>query len=359
MRPTASTRGERAAKAPSITPLAVRMPHKNISAITSMMPEPQTPVTGVAGSKPGSLDHNSQPITLKRGSSVARSIRTRSMAPGAARWPQEICAPSNAGPVGEEQASRRWRLPSTSSAFVPTSTSRRISSDRYGPSDNTMPAASAPTCPAMHGSRYTRAPGLSISPSSFARASCAPSIVRANGAPPSSTGSSPRNRWCITGLATIVTSTISAALSPADWATSCARSLTPSRRQAVSSPAPPAFIMPYETRLIRSSPKRICGFIRPDEASTSPVTRSHTCAASVVEPISIARPCKVSRKPGHNATISVPWRTAAVTFHPPLRSVCCNSGSKAWSIRPAATPHCARRAFCSRRKSLEGSCMSG
>ena len=28
----------------------------------------------------------------------------RSIAPGAARWPEEICAPSKAGPVGEEQA---------------------------------------------------------------------------------------------------------------------------------------------------------------------------------------------------------------------------------------------------------------
>ena len=32
-------------------------------------------------------------------------MRTRSMAPGAARWPQQICAPSKAGPVGLEQAS--------------------------------------------------------------------------------------------------------------------------------------------------------------------------------------------------------------------------------------------------------------
>jgi hypothetical protein len=31
-------------------------------------------------------------------------MRTRSIAPGAARWPQLICAPSNAGPVGLEQA---------------------------------------------------------------------------------------------------------------------------------------------------------------------------------------------------------------------------------------------------------------
>ncbi len=64
-------------------------------------------------------------MTLKRGSSVAGSMRTRSIAPGAARWPQLICAPSNAGPVGLEQASSRSRLPSTISALVPTSTSRR------------------------------------------------------------------------------------------------------------------------------------------------------------------------------------------------------------------------------------------
>ena len=38
---------------------------------------------------------------------VTGSISTRSMAPGAARWPEEICAPSKAGPVGEEQASTR------------------------------------------------------------------------------------------------------------------------------------------------------------------------------------------------------------------------------------------------------------
>ena len=35
-------------------------------------------------------------------------MRTRSMAPGAARWPPEISAPSKAGPVGEEAATRRF-----------------------------------------------------------------------------------------------------------------------------------------------------------------------------------------------------------------------------------------------------------
>ena len=116
----------RAASSPSITPSWLMMPARYISAITSMIPEPQMPVTPVratASSKPGSSDHRSEPMTLKRGSSVAGSMRTRSIAPGAARCPQLICAPSNAGPVGLEQASRRVRLPSTISALVPTSTS--------------------------------------------------------------------------------------------------------------------------------------------------------------------------------------------------------------------------------------------
>ena len=69
------------------------MPARYISANASMMPEPHTPVTPiclVASAKPGSSDHLSLPMTRKRGSSVSGSMRTRSMAPGAARWPQEI-----------------------------------------------------------------------------------------------------------------------------------------------------------------------------------------------------------------------------------------------------------------------------
>ena len=48
------------------------------------------------------------------------------MAPGAARCPPLIWAPSKAGPVGLEAASSRRRSPSTISAFVPTSTSSVI-----------------------------------------------------------------------------------------------------------------------------------------------------------------------------------------------------------------------------------------
>ncbi len=80
-------------------------------------------------------------------------MRTRSIAPGAARWPQLICAPSNAGPVGLDAASIRSRLPRTISAFVPTSTIRLTVSCSYGASDRITPAVSAPTWPAMHGSR--------------------------------------------------------------------------------------------------------------------------------------------------------------------------------------------------------------
>ena len=50
-------------------------------------------------------------MTLKRATLVSGLISTRSMAPGAARWPELICAPSKAGPVGEEQASTLSLLP--------------------------------------------------------------------------------------------------------------------------------------------------------------------------------------------------------------------------------------------------------
>ena len=75
----------------------------------------------------------------------------RSIAPGAALWPELICAPSNAGPVGEEQARTLDLLPNKISAFVPTSTTRTRSSDLFGSSDNATAAASAPTCPAIQG----------------------------------------------------------------------------------------------------------------------------------------------------------------------------------------------------------------
>ena len=72
-------------------------------------------------------------------------MRIRSIAPAAARCPELICAPSKAGPVGLEQATKRWRLPSTISALVPTSTSKVMASWLKGSSAKTIPAVSAPT----------------------------------------------------------------------------------------------------------------------------------------------------------------------------------------------------------------------
>ena len=62
----------------------------------------------------------------------------------------------------------------------------------------------------------------------------------------------------------------------------------------VSATSPPGFIITYETRLIRSSPKRICGFITPADATTSPVARSSRWPATVVEPMSTATPYAAS-----------------------------------------------------------------
>ena len=81
------------------------------------------------------------------------------------------------------------------------------------------------------------------------------------------------------------------------------RSLSAPRIAAVSSCWPPGFIITYDTRLIRSSPKRICGFINPAEASTSPLARSQRWPATVVEPTSMATPYSSSKKPGHTPVI--------------------------------------------------------
>ncbi len=92
------------------------------------------------------------------------------------------------------------------------------------------------------------------------------------------------------GLPTTVTSRISRAGTPA-WTARPATSLANAPRTArVISPAPSGCIIAYDTRLIRSSPKRICGFITPFEARTEPSARSARCPAIVVEPTSMATP---------------------------------------------------------------------
>ena len=61
-------------------------------------------------------------------------------------------------------------------------------------------------------------------------------------------------------------------------------------RRRSSRSAPSGCIIAYETRLMRSSPKRICGFITPSLARTAPSARFARWPAIVVEPMSIATP---------------------------------------------------------------------
>jgi hypothetical protein len=73
-----------------MTPSASHTPERYISAIASMIPDPQipeTPVLAIDSSKPGSSLHSDEPITLNRGAKEPCSILTRSIAPAVARWP--------------------------------------------------------------------------------------------------------------------------------------------------------------------------------------------------------------------------------------------------------------------------------
>ena len=173
------------------------MPARNISAITSIMPEPQIPVilsSFVDSPKWLSVDQSSEPITRNLGSRVDRSILTRSIAPAVARCPALISPPSKAGPVGLEHTKRRSLLPRTISAFVPTSTIKLIASSVSGLSARITPAVSAPTWPAMQGKTNNLACLCVSSPKSRALSVTASSTVSANGAPPKLIGLIPKTK---------------------------------------------------------------------------------------------------------------------------------------------------------------------
>ena len=134
----------------------------------------------------------------------------------------------------------------------------------------------------------------------------------------------PNKMWCMIGLPTITISRILSTVVAALDANSRTRSLSAARITVVSSTSPPLFIITYETRLIKSSPKRICGFITPALLKISPVVRSHKWPATVVEPMSIAMPYIAPTKPGHAAVIipasdtSAPRAMATVAPPSPL-----------------------------------------
>ena len=356
MRPSGTMRGVRAASAPSIVPSVAITPARCSSAIASTIPEPHTPVTRRPEGRV--VGPGSQP-TATRGSSVSGSMRTRSIAPGAARCPQLICAPSNAGPVGLEAASSRSRFPSTISAFVPTSTIRFTSSSRCGPSERITPAVSAPTWPAMHGSTYTRAPGWTGSPSSGAGGGTeASNGERERGA--TELGRVEAEQQVVHDrvaddreLEHVVRSTpASRQARPSAWPGSRARrGSAPSPRRRSSS----------RTRRGSSGPRRTgsAGSSRPADASTSPEWRSQRWPATVVDPTSNAIPNAASWKPGQIAVTTVPSCTATVTRHAPLRRACCIDRKTPGSTESSCKPHSRSSASRSRARSLGGEASCG
>ena len=72
-------------------------------------------------------------------------IFTPSIAPGAARMPQRIAAPSNAGPAGAAVASSRSPDASRISQLVPMSMNSRIRRSRSIPDANAPATMSPPT----------------------------------------------------------------------------------------------------------------------------------------------------------------------------------------------------------------------
>ena len=136
-----------------IFPLLSMTSESIIFAAASIKPEPQIPIAGTS------------PMTAQSKSCAASTF---SMAPSAPLIPSLICAPSRAGPAGAEQAVSRSREPITTSPFVPISTKTRISSLSCIRVDRMQPTVSAPTKPAIIGSKHTCALGAAFSGSSRA-----------------------------------------------------------------------------------------------------------------------------------------------------------------------------------------------
>ena len=122
------------------------------------------------------------------------------------------------------------------------------------------------------------------------------------------------------GLPTTVSSRMSRAATPARAASEATSLPTAARTARVIAAAPSGWSMAYETRLMRSSPKRICGFMTPSEASTAPSDRSTRWPAMVVEPTSRATPRARSWRPGQTAVMTRASWTATVTPYEPASS---------------------------------------
>ena len=210
-----------------------------------------------ASAKPGSSDQASTPMTRKRGSSVSRSIRTRSMAPGAARWPPLIWAPSKAGPVGLDAASSRSPVAQHDLGVRADVDDER---DALGPVRLSRRGSRRP-CRRRRGRRCTagRRPGrrgAARRPSSRGRRPDRPvGGQRERRRAERRSGRCRAARWCMIGLPTSASSRIVVALDrrPASRAPAT-RPSSASRTAAVISPAPSG--ASSRTRRGSSGPRR-------------------------------------------------------------------------------------------------------
>ena len=179
VRPSATIRGVRAASAPSIVPSVVITPARWSSAIASTIPEPQTPVTRVAGEprlvRPGvAADHAEarlerlgvDPHALDRagrGALAAADLRTLERRPGrAGRGEQAL-------PVPEHDLGVRADVDDQVHLVDAGAAPRRGS----------RPAVSAPTWPAMHGQHVHAGAGDARAARARAPAGAAPRRRRA------------------------------------------------------------------------------------------------------------------------------------------------------------------------------------
>ena len=221
MRPSGTTRGVPVASADAHQAAFVQQPAMRISATASMMPEPQMPVIPARRCPRRTLPHPTTGRSRSRESAAPWS-RGRCGSPRSRRarraGPTEICAPSKAGPVGDEQARHPAVSPKQDLGIGAHIDDQHqivglagLLAQRDG---GGIGAHMAGDTGQDIGAR-TRVDRAQIQLARVQRD--ASDVASAKGAWPSSTGSIPSNRWCITGLQTNTVSTIRSGRSRPPW----------------------------------------------------------------------------------------------------------------------------------------------
>ncbi len=128
------------------------------------------------------------------------------MAPSAARMPQRIAPPSNAGPAGAAVDTMVSPSLSTISQLVPTSMNSRVRLSRSMPLASIPETMSPPTYAPRAGKTNARARGCRVRPSSSASSDGRVAADITNGATPSGSGSMPSTSAVIVALPASATS---------------------------------------------------------------------------------------------------------------------------------------------------------